>query len=101
MIWPVIVRPLAEQDLREARDWYEQRQNGLGAEFLTAVDHAFQQIAEQPLMYPLVHGQLRRAVLHRFPYLIYFIAEPDRAVILACLHSRRSPRIVQTRPHQQ
>lgn len=97
MIRPVIVLPLAEQDLHQARDWYEQRQRGLGAEFLKATNQDLQQIGEQPLQYPQIHGQIRRAVMRRFPYLIYFIAETDRIVVLACLHSRRNPHIARSR----
>ncbi len=93
----VIVRPLAEQDLREAQTWYEEKQTSLGAEFRVAADAVFQQISERPLHYPLVYMQLRRAVMHRFPYLIYFRADPDHVVVVACLHSKRSPRLVKTR----
>lgn len=97
MSWPVIVRPLAEQDLREAQTWYEQKRTGLGVEFLAAVNTVFQQIGGQPLQYPLVYRQLRRAVLRRFPYLIYFRAGSDRVEVVACLHSKRSSRHIKSR----
>jgi hypothetical protein len=34
MSMPLIIRPEAEQDMAEARQWYEQRRDGLGNEFL-------------------------------------------------------------------
>ena len=94
---PVIVRPLAEQDLVEAQTWYEEKRAGLGSEFRAAVDAAFQRLSESPLLYPSVYRQLRRAVLRRFPYLIYFRVDADRVVVVACLHSRRHPRVVRAR----
>lgn len=97
MSFSVIVHRLAVQDLSEARDWYEKRRQGLGLEFLSTVDRTFQKIGEQPLQYPLVYRQLRRAALQRFPYLIYFRADSDRVVVVACLHSKRNPQIVRTR----
>jgi len=95
--WPVIVRLLAEQNLCEAQTWYEQKQTGLGVEFLAAVNTVFQQISGQLLQYPLVYRQLRRAVLRRFPYLIYFRAGTDRVEVVACLHSKRSSRLIEAR----
>ncbi len=97
MSFPVIVRPQAEQDLREARIWYEEKRTGLGMEFLAAINTVFQQIGEQPLQYPLVYRQLRRAILRRFPYLIYFCAGSDRVEVVACLHSKRSARLIAAR----
>lgn len=93
----IIVRPMAEQDLLEAQTWYEEKRIGLGSEFRTAVDATFQRLSESSLLFPLVYQQLRRVVLRRFPYLIYFHADPRRVIIVACLHSRRHPRIVRAR----
>lgn len=97
MTLALIILSIAERDLLEAQTWYDIQRPGLGAEFRAAINTTFQQMAEQPLQYPLVHRQLRRAVLRRFPYLIYFRADSDRIVIMACLHSKRHPRIAQTR----
>jgi len=83
--------------LVEARNWYEQRRQGLGWEFLVEIDAAFHLISEQAVSYPLVYQQLRRAVVRRFPYLIYFRADTDRVVVVACLHSKRNPLIARTR----
>lgn len=88
---------MAEQDLLEAQTWYEEKRIGLGSEFRAAVDITFQRLSESPLLFPLVYQQLRRVVLRRFPYLIYFHANPHRVIIVACLHSRRHPRIVRAR----
>jgi len=93
----VVVRPLAEQDLFQAQAWYDDKSNGLGTEFRGAVDALFQQISESPLIYPLVYGKLRRAVMHRFPYLVYYLAEPDRVLVVACLHSKRHPVVARSR----
>jgi len=45
----LIVRPEAEAELGEAFDWYESRVNGLGAEFLLAIDATLASIARNPL----------------------------------------------------
>jgi len=39
--WPVILRPMAEADAEEARQWYEQQKPGLGNQFLDEIARAF------------------------------------------------------------
>lgn len=87
----LIVRPLAARDLRAAQDWYDEQREGLGDEFRAAVDLQLARVLERPRLYPVVYGDVRRAILRRFPYLLYFGLSGDQVVLLACLHSRREP----------
>jgi plasmid stabilization system protein ParE len=64
----VIVRPLAKQDIREARKWYRKISPVLAEDFLAAVDDAISLAKVRPLMFQLVHRTFRRVLLHRFPY---------------------------------
>lgn len=93
----VIVRKLAEQDLLEAQEWYEEKQSGLGGEFLSAIDRLLGRISRHPLAYPLVYRETRRAVVRRFPFLLYFRVASDTVIVLACLHSGRSPAVAKSR----
>ena len=63
-----IVRPLAEADLEQAARWYDEEQAGLGSRFLTDVDQVFGRIRERPQQFPVVSGDIRRALLQTFPY---------------------------------
>ena len=94
---PVVVRPLAELDLIDAQEWYEERGTGLGAQFRSEIDRVMDLVAESPLAFPVVYRGVRRAVLRRFPYLLYFVATSERAIVVACLHMARSPRALQER----
>ena len=62
-----IVRPLAEADLEHAARWYDEEQTGLGSRFLSAVDQVFGRIRESPQQFPVVSGDIRRALVHTFP----------------------------------
>jgi len=86
----VVFRPRAEDEAVEARRWYESRRVGLGHEFGQATDALITRISENPLVFPLVHGETRRAVLSRFPYAIYFRLADDTVVVLA-IHGRQDP----------
>jgi hypothetical protein len=45
----------------------------------------------------LIHRQLRRALVRRFPYAVYFGPEAAGVVIFAVLHQRRAPKILDDR----
>ena len=93
--WPV--RPLAQADIDDAVTWYEGQQSGLGSRFLDGLDRVLKRIRETPLQFPSVSVEVRRALLHTFPYAVYFKATEQVIVILAVLHLRRDPRIWPTR----
>ena len=92
-----VLRPQAGAELLDARDWYENQRSGLGGAFATEVDRALVGILQAPLDYPRVQGEIRRALVRRFPYAIYFRAIPDEIVALAVIHGRRHPRRWQSR----
>lgn len=86
----VIVRSGAEADIREAALWYESQRPGLGSEFTLRFDALVERIAESPLQCPEIGSGVRRALLGRFPYAVYFVVAPS-PVIIAVLHQRRHP----------
>ena len=92
MTLEVRLRPEAEQDLADAAAWYEEQRQGLGHEFLDEMLTMLSSIAETPLMYPDVHRNTRRAVIHRFPFSVYFRIENATIVVVAIMHGSRNPR---------
>ena len=60
--------PLAEQDALEAAIWYEERQLGLGDEFLNEVDRAVETLSESALLHQIRFADVRRAPIHRFKF---------------------------------
>lgn len=89
-------RPQAAAEVLEARQWYEARRTGLGAEFGQAVGDIVSRITENPFAFPQVRGETRRAVVKRFPYAIYFRLSGDDILVLA-VHGRQDPRRWQLR----
>ena len=85
-------RPEARLDILEARQWYESRSAGLGSEFARAVDAASAVILRFPASNPQVRGDVRKAILRRFPYSLLYVASQDAITVLACFHHRRDPR---------
>ncbi|WP_089720771.1 type II toxin-antitoxin system RelE/ParE family toxin [Candidatus Entotheonella palauensis] len=93
----MIIRPEAEADLFDARDWYERQRNGLGREFLLCVEEVIERIRRTPEMYAVTYRDVRRALIRRFPYAIYYRIEVTEVVVLSILHTRRDPREWQSR----
>jgi len=87
----VIVRPEAEADTKDAYLWYEAQRKGLGESFLLCIEEALSRISRNPLLYSIVHKNVRRVLLHRFPFGVFFIESENHISVLAVLHARRNP----------
>ena len=88
----LVFRPEAEAELLDARAWYEGERAGLGAIFAAAVETTVTAILQNPLAYPRVKGDTRRALVRQFPYAVYFRPTDDEIIVLAVMHGRRNPR---------
>ena len=82
----------AEDEVTEAALWYEERREGLGVEFLEEAEQVFQRIEEDPTLYQVVHLDIRRANLRRFPYSVYYVVHRDIVGVLAVQHNSSDPR---------
>ena len=93
----LFVRPAARVEVAEAFRWYEGRTAGLGHEYLRAVRVAFAALECTPELGAIALDDVRRLPLARFPYVIYYVVEPDGLSVLAVIHGRRHPRRWQSR----
>jgi plasmid stabilization system protein ParE len=85
--------PAVEQELTEIRDYYERRVPGLGKEFIDELERQVLRIATSPGRWLVVSKDTRRALMRRFPYVIYFRQiGPERIRITVVKHQRRHPR---------
>jgi len=94
---PLLLEPEAERDIAEATAWYNAQRPGLGTEFFAEVRRALELVEAGPERYPRVAGEIRRALLHRFPYGLFYVVDPDLVAIIACTHGRRHPDAWRTR----
>lgn len=97
MSFTIYVRRAAELDVAEAQMWYEEQQIGLAAEFHHELSMTLARLAETPCIYPVVYRNIRRAILHRFPFLVWYRVEGTVVTVLACTHGKADPGIVRRR----
>lgn len=91
MTYKVLLRPEAEVDLTQAYHWYERQSKGLGAALLLSVDAILAEIQRNPELYPKKYKSVRRALLRRFPYGVFYIVKRETIAVLAIFHARRNP----------
>ncbi|MFN0278850.1 MAG: type II toxin-antitoxin system RelE/ParE family toxin [Pyrinomonadaceae bacterium] len=93
MKYHLLIRPEAEADIEESFNWYEAECPGLGQEFRKALRHTVARIRSSPQSFPLVHRQIRRALVNRFPHAFFYFLADKTIVVTACIHHKRDPKI--------
>jgi len=90
-VLPVEVSKQAALELSDAVAWYDEQDEGLGDRLISEFELAIHRIGERPRMFPVVHRDVRRILMRRFPYGVYFRLLHDRTVVVAVFHARRDP----------
>jgi len=89
--------PEADAELAEARIWYALQRDDLDLALMQRIGEALDRIKDHPEGCPLVHQQLRRAIVRRFPFAIFYEVFADEIVVFAVFHSRRNPAQIKSR----
>ena len=97
MSLPLVLRDEAQAEFDEAFDYYEGQQAGLGVDFVARVQQVFDRILANPQLHGVVFADIRKAVVTRFPYCVFYRAEAARVEVIAVFHSKRDPSIWQAR----
>lgn len=83
--------PRALRETGEAQEWYELQSPGLGEEFIAAMELQLKRLEQAPLLYAEVIPGVRRSLLPRFPYGMFYAVRSDLVHVLAVLHDARHP----------
>ncbi len=94
---PLRLLPDAKAEFDDAADRYERQQVGLGLDFLARVGDVLTRIAANPRLHAAVGGDVRKAVVRRFPYVVLYREDAGEVVVIAVFHTSRDPSIWQGR----
>ena len=91
MTYSLSLRPRALGEIEAARDRYSLV--GHGDSFLDELDAVFEAIRALPQRFPITHGAIRRALLRRYPFAVFFRVRTDgeHIVVLAVFPQRGDP----------
>ena len=86
----------AKLELQTAANWYDDRERGLGEEFVELVEEAVGLILEWPRIAPVFPGwdrtpAVRTQAVARFPFRVLYYLTNTEVVIVAVAHNRRKP----------
>jgi len=98
MAYRLTVSDRAVREIGEAYEWYEEQVPGLGVEFVQELEAQLHFITESPRLYAETQRGIRRALLSRFPYGVFYASKGDIVSILGVVHTSRSPRRWPRRP---
>lgn len=89
----LVVTPGAQLELRAAAGWYSEREAGLGEDLVIEVDRTLATLVEAPQRNPSWREGMpyRKAFVHRFPYVVFYIETTDDVLVLAIAHRKRKP----------
>ncbi len=90
MAFEILVKPIAWIDLEEAIDWYENAKPGLGKKFFKHFEEATDKILEAPNAYRIIIPGVRRIIIKKFPYKIFYVFSENTIFIIGVAHEKRS-----------
>ena len=87
----------ARDDIEDAYRWYGGLLEGLGDAFLGELERCFQRIEAFPSSAPVIHRNVRRAILRRFPFCVFYVLADSDIDVIAVMHGSRDPATWQVR----
>ena len=87
----VVFTRLARQELEDAIRYYELEYSGVGRRFKEEVRKATLRIAAYPQAWSIECGDVRKCLLHKFPYKLMYSVEENHILVIAVAHQHRKP----------
>ena len=91
MVKQVEYYPEARIEIEKSANWYDDKVEGLGLEFLLEIRYAESQIVKHPEMWATYEGETRRYLLKKFPFSIIYLITDNKIQIVAVAHYRKKP----------
>ena len=83
--------PDAIAEYEGAARYYADRKAALELRSIECVESAVRSVADAPTRWALFEDDVRRCLVHVFPYAVLYTIEADYILILAIMHCSREP----------
>jgi plasmid stabilization system protein ParE len=97
MEYNLIIKPKAQQDIREAINWYKKQSNNLSEKLLVKIDESLKKLQKNPEYYQKRYQEIRITFTKQFHYGIFFTIEDNTIYDHAILHTKQNPKKAEKR----
>jgi toxin ParE1/3/4 len=91
--------PEFQSDAVQAAAWYDDRQAGLGSDFLAHVRNAVAELVQAPERRSAIDFGIRYHPLKRFPYVVFYDFTAQEVLVLGVMHTSQDAAKWRTRRH--
>ena len=92
MRYPVRYKPAAAAEVVNAITWYARPEINKASAFVLELERTEAHLHANPELYQRIEDEIRRAVLRRFPYSLFYVIEQNEVIVLACMHHHQKPK---------
>lgn len=83
----------AEADLEKSYAYYLEESPKLADTFFKSINSIFNDIKRNPLIFPVAYEDIRKYVVKKFPFVIYYQIDKSKIKVIAIFHTSRNPEI--------
>jgi plasmid stabilization system protein ParE len=93
----LVFRAQADRELAQAIEWYKARDLRVAVDFIETVERILRAIQDNPFQYQAIDGNIRRATMRHFPYMIVYAVTETELIVVSCFHAVRDPNLLRDR----
>ncbi len=86
-----VIHPEAAIEYAETAAYLKERSPQIAVAFVDSIEAGIKKVKRQPHIYPIVDDDVRRYVVQKFPYCIFYTIESDYILFVAIMHTSRRP----------
>lgn len=87
----ITFHPDIEHEVKASYEWYQNQAVGLGNDFLSELEAAYDAIIELPKTWPKFQLGFRRFLLSKFPFSVIYRCSQETVFVVAVMHNSRKP----------
>ncbi|MDX2246554.1 MAG: type II toxin-antitoxin system RelE/ParE family toxin [Bacteroidia bacterium] len=92
MSYQILIDERVSDETAEIFNYYDAINPGLAYDFYEQLDIVYNQLEKNPSIWQIVEGDIRRALLKRFPYAVYYrVLEGQRILVMTIRHNAQNP----------
>ncbi len=88
----LVILDIAEKELSDIVDHYNEKSDDLGFKFLDQVQVGFKRIKDYPYAWPIFSNRSHYYLINRFPYKILYSIKADTIIIGGFMNDRQNPK---------